>query len=407
MIKYWLWLSSCQGLTPLSRSKLLDQFGTPEEIYHADPDQFLGMALTAKQLEGLTNKSMGHAYTITEDCSRHGIQIMTFQDANYPQRLREIPDPPCVLYYKGRLPDVDGQVSIGVVGTRKATSYGIDMARMTGQGLAATGVTVISGMALGVDSAALSGALEAGGTPVAVLGGGLDIIYPKENQELFQALADRGGVVSEYPPTTPHQKGHFPVRNRIISGLSWGVVAVEAGLRSGTGITARLALEQDRDLFAYPGQANASSSAGTNRLIQEGAAMMVLSPEDIVREYGLAPVAPTKHSPAIELATPKKTRAARGRSVKKEVPAHAKSIDKEEKKAYITLQEASAQFTPHQFSIMEALNSQPVSCDDLVERTGIAVGDVLSALTILQVQGFIKEVSGRRFGSTITIEAQV
>ncbi len=404
MIKHWLWLATCKGITPLVRAKLLHQFGSPEELYYGDEGRYRALGLSAKQMEGLLDKNLDHASTIVGDCARESIQIITYQDASYPQRLREIADPPCVLYCKGRLPDVDESVSIGVVGTRKATPYGLDMAMRTGEGLAAAGVAVISGMALGIDSAALEGALHGGGTPIAVLGGGLDTVYPLQNKALFQELVSRGCVVSEYPPRTAHLSHHFPVRNRIISGLSWGVVAVEAGARSGTGITARLALDQDRDLFAYPGPANVPTSMGTNRLIQEGMAMMTLSPEDILREYGIASVKPARNTIPYRGAHQPQGAPPVEKSREIETNLSGKSFDKEDKKAYITLVEGQEKFDPTQLAILQALQEEPLGSDDLVERTGLGVGAILSALTMLQVQGFIAEVSGKRFEAMLLIK---
>lgn len=406
MIKHWLWLATCKGITPLMRAKLLHQFGAPEEIYYGDERQYRSLGLSAKQMEGLLDKRLDHLGIILEDCARESIQIITYQDASYPQRLREIADPPCVLYCKGHLADVDETVSIGVVGTRKATPYGLDMAMRTGEELATAGVAVISGMALGIDSAALEGALRGGGTPIAVLGGGLDTVYPIQNTELFQELVSRGAVVSEYPPRISHLSHHFPVRNRIISGLSWGVVAVEAGERSGTGITARLALDQDRDLFAYPGLANVSTSIGTNRLIQEGTAMMTLNPTDILREYGIQPVKATKKpSPQRSTSTPKKVPPESG-ILELEHKPPAKGFDKGDKKAYITVLEGEKTYTPHQLAILQALQEAPLGSDDLVERTALSVGDILSALTMLQVQGLIAEVSGKRFETMVLITSE-
>ncbi len=405
MIKHWLWLASCKGITPLVRAKLLNHFGTPEDIYYGELTEYGALGLSRKQMDGLLDKNLDQAATILEDCGQQSIQIITYQDASYPQRLREIVDPPCVLYCKGHIPDVDEGISIGVVGTRRATPYGLEMALKTGEELAASGVTLISGMALGIDSAALQGALRGGGAPIAVLGGGLDSVYPPQNQDLFQELVSRGGVISEYPPGTAHLSHHFPVRNRIISGLSWGVVAVEAGERSGTGITARLALDQDRDLFAYPGPANVPTSMGTNRLIQEGMAMMTLSPSDILREYGIEPVKPAKKPTSAKVAAPLKNREPEGGVREQENKPPAKSFDKGDKKAYITLVEGQDKFDPTQLAILQALQEEPLGSDDLVERTGLGVGAILSALTMLQVQGFIVEVSGKRFEATIVISS--
>lgn len=264
------------------------------------------------------------------------------------------------------------------------------------------GVTTISGMALGVDSAALEGALRGGGSPIAVLGGGLDIVYPPSNKKLFQDLATHGAVVSEYPPGTPHMSHHFPIRNRIISGLSWGVVAVEAGARSGTGITAKLALDQDRDLFAYPGPANAPTSAGTNRLIKDGTAMMVLSPDDILGEYGIHNAPKPKATRRKKIIPTQERADLSEHGVLEKSPAPV--VDKPVKKDYITLQEGKIRFTPTQLTLLQAMTDKNMSCDDLVDETSLPVREILSALTLLQVQGYLKEISGRRFASSLGIK---
>ena len=252
-LKYWIWLTTRRGMTPLQTFRLLDHFGTPEAAYFADREEYRLCGLTDWQQRTLLDKSLDGAERILGDCDRLGIRILTIQDAEYPERLRQIENPPCVLYVKGKLFPFDELVTVGVVGTRRPTEYGKIMAGRLGMELARGGALVVSGIARGLDAAALRGALKGGGSVVSVLGGGIDVVYPAENRWLYEDVAAAGALISEYPPGTENKGEHFPIRNRIISGLSLGVAAVEAEEHSGTLITMRLALDQGRDAFAVPG----------------------------------------------------------------------------------------------------------------------------------------------------------
>ena len=252
-LKYWVWLNECRGLTNRSRALLLDHFGSPEDVYYADEAEYaLVEGLSKKQIELLADKSADGADKILGDCQRLGLRILTMQDADYPARLRGIFEPPCLLYVKGTLPAFDEEVAVAMVGTRSCTPYGTSSAEKIAYGLAKQGALVVSGAARGIDSAAHRGALRAGGVTVAVLGNGLDVVYPEENAGLYRDIAATGALLSEYPPGTAAEGWHFPIRNRIISGLALGVVVVEAAPRSGSLITARLALDQNRAVYAVP-----------------------------------------------------------------------------------------------------------------------------------------------------------
>ena len=252
-LKYWVWLNECRGLTNRSRALLLDHFGSPEDVYYADEAEYaLVEGLSKKQFELLADKSTDGADKILGDCQRLGLRILTMQDADYPARLRGIFEPPCLLYVKGTLPAFDEEVAVAMVGTRACTPYGTQSAEKIAYGLAKQGALVVSGAARGIDSAAHRGALRAGGVTVAVLGNGLDVVYPEENAGLYRDIAATGALLSEYPPGTAAEGWHFPIRNRIISGLALGVVVVEAAPRSGSLITARLALDQNRAVYAVP-----------------------------------------------------------------------------------------------------------------------------------------------------------
>ena len=286
-LKYWLWLTELPGLTNQTRLALLQHFPTPEDVYYAEAEEvLLTEGITREQAILLENKDCAAADRILADCQRLNVNILTLQDAGYPNRLRNIYDPPCLLYVRGRLPAFDDEAAVAVVGTRDCTPYGVSCAEKLGHGLAAGGAVVVSGLARGIDSAALRGALRAGGTVAAVLGNGTDVIYPPENQYLYEDVAAAGALVSEYPPGTPPDGRHFPVRNRIISALADAVIIIEAREKSGSLITADFALEQGKEVFALPGRANDPLSGGCNRLIQGGASLL-LSPSDVLEFLGM------------------------------------------------------------------------------------------------------------------------
>ena len=212
-LKYWVWLNECRGLTNRSRALLLDHFGSPEDVYYADEAEYaLVEGLSKKQFELLADKSTDGADKILGDCQRLGLRILTMQDADYPARLRGIFEPPCLLYVKGTLPAFDEEVAVAMVGTRACTPYGTQSAEKIAYGLAKQGALVVSGAARGIDSAAHRGALRAGGVTVAVLGNGLDVVYPEENAGLYRDIAATGALLSEYPPGTAAEGWHFPIR---------------------------------------------------------------------------------------------------------------------------------------------------------------------------------------------------
>lgn len=285
MLKYWVWLSELKGLRNQTRLALLRRFGDPESIFYADADELLLTdGVERSQLKLLENHDLAPADRILADCQRLDIQLLTLSDAAYPGRLKNIYDPPALLYCKGRLPLLDDLLCVAVVGTRDCTPYGVACAEKLGFGLASGGAAVVSGLAKGIDAAAIRGALRAGGVTVGVVGNGLDVYYPYESRYLYEDVASAGILLSEYPPGTEPASGHFPVRNRIISGLSLAALVVEAPEKSGALITAATALEQGRDVFAVPGPIDAPASVGCNCLIRDGAGL-VSDASDILREY--------------------------------------------------------------------------------------------------------------------------
>ena len=272
MLVHWIWLAHLPGLSDRMKLALLQQFQDPEEIYFADSgafDHVDGMSAEIKQ--ALTDRDLSRSEKILEACHKEQIHLLTFRDAAYPVRLKNIPDPPVLLYYRGVLPDFDGNPVIGVVGTRKASAYGLTTAKRMGYQIGRCGGILVSGMAYGIDSMAMSGALTAGAAVVGVLGCGADIVYPPSGKGLFRDTERYGCILSEFAPGTPPLAFHFPKRNRIIAGLSCGVLVVEAPEKSGALITARQALDQGRDVFAVPGNIDVPSLAGSNQLLRDGA----------------------------------------------------------------------------------------------------------------------------------------
>ncbi len=285
MLKYWIWLTSRNGLSSRSILALLRRFPSPEEIYFAEERDYREVeGLGEADIPRLMNKDLADCDRILKECDEKSIQILTMQDAAYPRRLKNIADPPAVLYYKGRLPLFDAEPVITVVGSRSASAYGLLMAKRLGYQIARCGGIVVSGGARGIDSMALRGALPTDRPTVVVLGCGVDVVYPRENAGLFEDVTRNGCLISEYPPGTPPEGYHFPVRNRIMTGLGLGVLVVEAAEKSGTLISAQLALDQGRDVFAVPGNVGLPSCAGSNRLIKEGA-FLAENGWDVMHEY--------------------------------------------------------------------------------------------------------------------------
>ena len=242
-LKYWVWLTTLPGLTDSSKMLLMEHFSSPEDIYYADEEALWQVdGLKKEQAALLGSKSLAAADRILSDCARKDIFIITMADALYPDRLRNIYQPPLLLYGKGAMPLFDEEAAVAVVGTRSCTPYGIKCAEKLGYELTQQGGMVVSGMAKGVDGAAMRGALRFGGFTCGVLGGGVDVVYPAENRRLYEDIAATGVLLSEYPPQTLPEAWHFPVRNRIISGLSVAAVVVEAPVKSGALITAENAM---------------------------------------------------------------------------------------------------------------------------------------------------------------------
>ena len=390
-LKYWLWLTELRGLKNQTRLALLRHFGTPEDVFYADAGEILlTEGSTREQAAILEDHRLDTADRVLADCQRLDLRLLTIQDAEYPGRLKNIYDPPCLLYVKGRLPAFDEEVAVAVVGTRDATPYGISSAEKLGYGLTKGGAVVVSGLAKGIDAAATRGALRAGGVTVGVVGNGLDVHYPYESRYLYEDVAAAGVLLSEYAPGTEPAKNHFPARNRILSGLSLATLVVEAPERSGALITADTAVEQGRDVFAVPGPIDAPNSVGCNRLIREGA-VLTADAWDLLQEY--------------EARFPDKLRREEARKEPEKVGYEARQ--KEEPRPVppsLRLSDPAVSLTDDQIALLRALSDQePIQVDDLIEQTGIPTRRVLSALTLLEIEQYVQQHSGKHYTRAVTL----
>ena len=369
---YWLWLAANPGLTEREKMTVLRHFGSPEDCYYADESAYSAVeSLGEGAVAALCNKELKEAEVILSACEKKKIHILTYGDALYPAFLRNIADPPLVLYYRGILPDFDREPMIGVVGTRKASAYGLSTARQMGRQIAAHGGIVVSGMAEGIDAMATWGALDAGKTAVGVLGNGVDRIYPSCNRDLFRKMEQQGCLISEYPPGTAPAKWNFPKRNRIISGLSNGVLVVEAPQKSGALITARQALEQGRDVFVVPGNIGVSSCEGSNALLKDGA-VLATSGWDVVGEYAYR--YPDKIHKEIPIVQP---------------TADKIVVDNPMPPLYSDVENNAADLSDTEKAILTAIGHGEQLIDTVIAETGLDSSDVLAALTMLEVSGYV------------------
>ena len=369
---YWLWLAANPGLTEREKMTVLQHFGSPEDCYYADESAYSAVeSIGEGAVAALCNKELKEAEVILSACEKKKIHILTYGDALYPAFLRNIADPPLVLYYRGLLPDFDREPMIGVVGTRKASAYGLSTARQMGRQSAAYGGLVVSGMAEGIDAMATWGALDAGKTAVGVLGNGVDRIYPSCNRDLFRKMEQQGCLISEYPPGTAPAKWNFPKRNQIISGLSNGVLVVEAPQKSGALITARQALEQGRDVFVVPGNIGVSSCEGSNALLKDGA-VLATSGWDVVGEYAYR--YPDKIHKEIPIVQP---------------TADKIVVDNPMPPLYSDVENNAADLSDTEKAILTAIGHGEQLIDTVIAETGLDSSDVLAALTMLEVQGMV------------------
>jgi DNA processing protein len=352
--KYWLGFSHVPGIGSARLKRLIEHFGGVEQAWRASKMELAASGLPAKPLAALVRSQRDlDLNNLSDRLDEQGFQAITWGDPQYPAQLLEMHDPPPVLYLWGELNPSD-RWSVAVVGTRRASAYGRQIAEDIGRGLGRNGITVVSGLARGIDGIAHRAVLEAGGRTLAVLGSGLDYIYPPEHKRLALEIAQSGAVISDYPLGTPPEAGNFPPRNRIISGLAMAAIIVEAGKSSGALITAEFGAEQGREVFAVPGPINSPNSLGANRLIRDGA-HPYLELEDVLEALNL------------ELAV-------RQQAVQQKLPA-----DKTERE------------------LLARLSHEPVHIDALQRELGQPVAKITASLALLELKGQVRQVGGMRY----------
>ncbi|MBI2848037.1 MAG: DNA-protecting protein DprA [Chloroflexi bacterium] len=353
-IQYWVGFSLIPGIGPVRFNQLLKHFGSMADAWQAGPAALKQAGLESHVIRSITtSRTKISLEAEMEKLDRFGIKALTWNDPDYPARLKEIYDYPPVLYVRGSLLPLD-EWCVAVVGTRRATVYGRQVAEEIVSDLVRSKITIVSGLARGIDSVAHRAALEAGGRSLAIFACGLDIVYPGENAELARRIISQGALISEYAPGTKPRPDNFPRRNRIMSGLSLGVLVIEADETSGAIITAHLALEQNREVFAIPGSILSPASRGTNRLIQEGA-KLVRDYRDILEELNLTAVA---HQIEMKELIP---------------PSETES------------------------RLLKQLGAEPVHIDEVCRASGLPVSTVSSALAMMELKGMVKQVGAMNY----------
>lgn len=400
-IKYWLWLSSAAA-SPKTKKLILSHYeNDPMQAFFAPVGEFAAIeGVNKKDLDDLERRDPDRADRILEACDIQGITVIPIQDSQYPERLKNIFAPPPVLYVKGRLPDIDSEAAVAVVGTRKATPYGIKMGRKLGYDLTKCGGLVVSGLTAGVDAAGAEGALRAGGSCVGVLG----VPHECERGRLAEDVSVIGALVSEYPPGTVPKTSFFRARNRITAGLSVGVVVVEAPERSGTRLFAAEAAEQGKELFAVPGNADAVSCAGSNAILKEGAKPVTDGWEVLCEFEGLFPgkVHRTdKRAAEPDFVSAGASAESRLQNTEKRQISPKKVIDKGKSSDYIDWKAQLKNLNEGQLEIISAISAPRTHVDDIIEKTGMSPAKVLAGLTLLQLRGLVRQESGKRFSLNI------
>ena len=386
-LQYWLWLSSA-GLSPRAKAALLERFGDAEALFHA-PDEALDdiRGLSRAEAAVLKKRDLSLAEEIREECQRQGIRILTLQDAAYPQRLRHIFSPPVVLYVKGQLSVLEKNAPIAVIGTRHHSAYGLRMGAALSAEIVKCGGVVLSLLTSDIEQEAARAALSAGGTCIGVLA----TAHEREGRQLAADVAAHGALVSEYPPFTRTLRDFFRDRNRIASGLCAGVLVVEAPEKSGTQLFVAEAAEQGKEIFAVPGNADAAGSAGTLRMIQEGA-KLVTSGWEVMNEFQPLYPETLHYAPAGPRQPVGEESGAEPPEAKEKKP----TVDKPGKEDY-DLKSQLAGLNGTQLRIIAAIDGEARHIDDIIEETGQPTGTVLSQLTLLDIKGYVRHGTGQRF----------
>jgi len=355
----WLSLHLVSGLGNMAFKKLLERFGDPAEVFRAAPRDLAQVEGLRKQVaQGIAERRFSQdPQTVLRDLENLGARLVVFSDPTYPEPLREIHDPPMVVYAKGL--DIPGKTTfVAVVGSRNSTPYGVKTAENLAQGLARRGLGIVSGLARGIDSAAHWGCIEGRGFSVGVLGTGIDSVYPASNKKLFEVMTEKGAVITEFPLKTPPEPKNFPIRNRLISALSRGVIGVEATMKSGSLITASMALEQGREVFAVPGSVHSFKSKGCHFLIKQGA-KLVENADDVLDELGLNYAYGAKKDSYTEPPLP--------------------PLEDNEKRVY------------------DLLGDYPVHIDDIAREGNMEPGTASAVLMRMELKGIVRQLPGKLF----------
>ncbi len=441
----WIWLSDRCGVGSEDILTLISRIGNIDDIYKADFDAYTSLGINERTAEKLCNKDLDDAYQIMSWCQKNRVGVLAFDNESFPISLRALKNPPVVLYYIGKLPNFNRELFISVVGTRRMSEYGMKSAYKIAYEISASGAITVSGMALGIDGVAACASIASGGRTVAVLGSGIDVIYPKEHTRLYEMIAECGAVITEYPPSTRPYGYNFPMRNRIISGLGSGTLVVDAPEGSGALITAKNAIIQGKDVYAVPGNIGEENSSGTNGLIRDGATA-VLCGRDVVKNYAflyrhtldmhaltqaesrsafdpsellkmkisMRVSAPTAQSIPNEKLQKRESSSDGGEynsfeSFKEQISKQKKTQRKSAKKNAAEPEKVSQPQTvntgDNSQKIIESLSQRqrdifdempmdkPVTVDYFT-KSGYTMGEVMSALTILEIKGLISSLPG-------------
>ncbi len=420
-VVFWIWLAEALGVGNRDFRTLLALYESPYHIFSAESEELEQIGrLSQKSIAALSNKDLARASEILDRCERLGIGILPYSAEIFPAGLREIKDPPVLLYYVGTVPRLDKLLSIAIVGTRRMSAYGMESAYRISYELTEAGAVTVSGMAEGIDGVSAAATIKAGGSPIAVLGCGLDIAYPKHHGKLMQEIARQGLLLSEYPPGTRPVRYHFPERNRIISGLSNGVVVVEAGLGSGSLITAKHAIVQGREVFAIPAGAEGVAADGATGLLRDGA-IFAMDAGDILNRYRYLFCDSLKEIGAADQkkntdpdlaylrelgviknenegrnaqrkAAPKRSEAAVKRSSPK---THTKEDDPPKSAPRQSVPDEVLQgLDPLQRLLLESIPDDGAVTVDSLTGLGYPYGQIVSALTMLEIEGLLEKLPG-------------
>lgn len=393
--EHWIWLSEVLSKPSRSIKPLIDKFGSAENFFdYCKGNYDIKAPITKRELERVHKLSSDDIYHILNRCNQLGIEIIPYTSPLYPERIKSISNPPAVLYSKGKMPDVDGECLVTMVGPREASDYGLKAAFSLSRRLAASGVVIVSGGAVGVDGMSHRGAISVDAVTIAVLGCGINYDYPKGNAALRDKITQKGCLISEYPPDFPPSKSTYPARNRILSAISCGTVVIEAGAKSGALITAGFAAEQGRDVFAIPGNPSQPQYEGSNKLLKDGA-KHVLTAADVLEEY--YPL----FSQKIDLEAAAKIKNG-SRDYNEALLETVNAKQNPETKIIETnpenlIKQPDIPLPQDAKAVYESIKTDEFTVDDAVALSGLDPSSVLSALTELEIFGLITSLPGGRY----------